>query len=91
MTAKQIILKDLEPLFEKAESEGLWFNCMYQDLWFSPEELKALHKENRFIWSAVNWKLRDPQEKIKQLENQEFRINNEKNEFLTKIKLWKMK
>ncbi len=85
MTEKQVILNSLQPLFEKAEREGLWFNCSYQDLWFSPNELKKLHKENRFVWGAQNWSLRNPKERLNQLENQERRLQHEKNEFLAKI------
>jgi hypothetical protein len=86
MTEKQIILDALQPLFERAEREGLWFNCSYQDLWFSPNELRKLHKENRFVWGAQNWRLRNPQERLNQFENDERRLNHEKNEFLAKIK-----
>lgn len=57
------ILKELEPLFKKAEKYGLWFYCNYQDLWFSPNELREEHKNGKFIWGSVNWKLRDPIER----------------------------
>jgi len=52
----------LIPLFEKAEREGLWFFSPYQQLWFSPRELRAAQAEGRFRWGAVNWKLRPPTE-----------------------------
>lgn len=86
MTERQIILDSLQPLFERAEREGLWFNCSYQDLWFSPTELKKLHKDGRFIWGAQNWTLRNPQERLNEIENTERRIQQEKNEFLAKVK-----
>lgn len=58
MNQKEKILQDLEPLFLKAEREGLMFYTSYQNLLFTPKQLRDMHKENRFIWGAVNWQLR---------------------------------
>lgn len=57
----------LEPLFERAEREGLWFYSLYQGLWFSPKELRAEQAKGRFWWGAVNWELRDPAEEVVRL------------------------
>lgn len=62
MDYKKTVLQELQPMFEEARKKGLWFYSYYQCMWFSPEELEAAHKENRFIWSKENWKLRDPRE-----------------------------
>ena len=67
--SKQEILNNLEPLFKKAKEDGLWFYTRYYDLWFSPKELRENHKNEKFIWDAVNWELRDPMERIKQINN----------------------
>lgn len=64
----EMILKELEPLFKRARVEGLWFWTSYQDLWFSPDDLEERQREGRFIWGAVNWKLRDPMERLKEME-----------------------
>lgn len=56
--------RGLAPLFERARQQGLWFWCHYQDLWFSPEELKAHHRNEKFRWGAENWQLRDPAEHL---------------------------
>jgi hypothetical protein len=64
-TKKEKILKNLEPMFKEAEEKGLWFRSRYQDLWFSPSELKEKHSEGRFIWGKENWELRNPKELIK--------------------------
>jgi hypothetical protein len=64
------ILQSLEPLFTKAEREGLWFFCTYHDLWFSPAELRAAHKQGKFLWGPVNWHLRPPSELIKRAEEE---------------------
>lgn len=54
----------LVDLIAEAESKGLWLRCHYQDLWFSPKELRAAHADWRFWWGVVNWELRDPQELV---------------------------
>ncbi len=62
-----MILAELDKLIKQAESQGKWLHCSYQDMWFSPAELRNANNEGRFIWGAVNWKLRDPLENIKYL------------------------
>lgn len=64
MSERELILNDLKPLFEQARKEGKWFWCHYQDLWFTPDELEKHHADGKFIWGAVNWELRDPEELI---------------------------
>jgi hypothetical protein len=61
------ILASLEPLFKEAEEKKLWFHCNYQDMWFSPKELRAAHAEGRLIWGPVNWRLRDPYARLWQI------------------------
>jgi len=88
MTKKEEILMGLEPLFIKAEKEKLWFYASYQDSWFSPQELKEKHNENRFLWGACNWELRNPYEIIEQAER---RIENYRKELIilkNKIEKW---
>ena len=58
---------DLAPLFERADAEVLWFFSPYQRLWFSPDELRRHHANGKFRWSAVNWQLRNPQERLDEL------------------------
>jgi len=80
---KEEILKTLEPLFEKAQKEGLWFFCNYQSLWFSPAELRIKHQEGKLVWGVVNWTLRNPNEHIKELEDElERQEKNIKSEIL---------
>lgn len=62
------IVKGLEPLFERADKEGLWFYCSYQNLWFSPEELRKEQANGRFRWGYPNWDLRDPADEVAYLE-----------------------
>jgi hypothetical protein len=82
--AKKII-ESLQPLFDKAEAEGLWFYTSYQNLWFSPKELKQQQSLGGFIWGANNWKLRKPEEKLASLkrvaENAQKEYEDFKNKF----------
>jgi hypothetical protein len=73
----KLALKELEPLFERAEKEKLWFYSSYQGLWFSPKELKEEHENGKFIWGAGNWQLLDPQTEIDSMLR---RIENTKKE-----------
>ncbi len=54
----------MAPLFEEAERTGKWFWCNYQSLWFSPRQLRAENAKGSFRWGPVNWKLRNPQERL---------------------------
>lgn len=60
MSDKDVVLAELEPLFKEAEEKHLWFHCEYQDLWYSPAELREHHKGGAFIWGRQNWELKEP-------------------------------
>lgn len=60
LRVRQQVLASLEPLFAEARAKGLWFHSCYQDMWFSPDELAEMHRQDRFIWGPVNWTLRNP-------------------------------
>ena len=74
---REEILKSLEPLFNEAEQKGLWFYCSYEQMWFTPKELKQMHSEDRFIWGEDNWELRNPNEGIRELETLKNNINGQ--------------
>lgn len=80
------ILETLEPLFEQAEKEGLWFYCPYQDLWFTPKELREKQANGRFIWGLPNWELKNPQKKIDSLEQYKVNIGANINEQIKDFK-----
>lgn len=65
--SREAVIESMRPLFERADREGLWFYMNYQGIWISPDELRAAHAGDRFLWGAVNWELRDPEELIKDL------------------------
>lgn len=60
--------EELDDFITQAEREGKWLYSPYQQLWFSPAELRAANVNGRFNWSVGNWRLRDPQELITQAE-----------------------
>ena len=65
MTEKGIeITKMLQPMFDRAEKEGLWFHASYQDLWFSPRQLQEMHAHGSFLWGSVNWELQKPSDRL---------------------------
>jgi hypothetical protein len=57
-------MQALSALIDKAEAEGKWLFCSYQQLWFSPAELRAHNANDRFCWGVPNWQLRDPGERL---------------------------
>ena len=71
----------MKPLFERAEKEGLWFYCHYQNLWFSPKELREQNSKGKFWWGAVNWTLRSPDEYMKILQSQVAAAQKELSDF----------
>lgn len=69
ITSDESIRVSLVPLFERAESQGLWFyhNSLAGEVWFHPEELKEHQEKGHYLWGAENWELRDPAERLKAL------------------------
>ena len=75
MDEKTKILNSLEYMFKVAERDELWFYCGYQGMWFSPKELRKEHANGKFIWGETNWALRNPLEKLEELENEKVNID----------------
>jgi len=65
---KDAIKASLVPLIAEARATKKWLWCNYQDMWFSPSELEKANAEGRFLWGPINWRLRDPQERVLELE-----------------------
>lgn len=82
---REAIIAGLEPLFEQAKAKSLWFYSSYQRLWFSPAELQAEHKDGKFIWGAVNWQLRAPQERVAEFERAADTLSQERDRFEARI------
>ena len=59
----QAIITSLQPMFDKAEQEQLWFFHHSPDgdeLWCSPPYLRLEHSKGRLILSPEHWELRSP-------------------------------
>lgn len=70
MNDKEKIKAELKVLIEHARKEKKWLFCGYQCLWFTPDELETANNSGKFLWGTVNWTLRDPQEKIDEIQKQ---------------------
>jgi hypothetical protein len=75
----------MEPLFERAEKNKLWFWSRYQDIWLSPTQLKTEMAGGRFRWGPSNWELRDPGERTKELENSIKATQQKRDQWLREI------
>jgi len=80
-TEEMALREDLAALCDEAERAGLWLNCSYQDLWFSPAELRAEHTRGKFLWGRVNWHLRDPKEHLEPLDQKNQNAASERQRF----------
>jgi hypothetical protein len=69
MSKKDEVIRGLKPLFAEARKTGKWFYSAYQCLWFSPDELEKNQRDGRFLWGAVNWQLRKPEEELLRYKN----------------------
>jgi hypothetical protein len=58
----------MDELIKQARAEGKWLWCHYQDIWFSPDQIELEQSQGRFRWGPVNWKLRDPKERLQEAE-----------------------
>ncbi|MDR3585243.1 MAG: hypothetical protein P4L59_07970 [Desulfosporosinus sp.] len=85
MDETKLVLNSLKPLFETAEKEGLWFHQIYQDMWFSPKELRKYHAIRKYVWGPANWALISPYEKLRDLEKKRANIDISIKEFRTRI------
>lgn len=72
-------------MFAEAKEKNLWLYCGYQDLWFSPKELKDAQAEGRFIWGAENFKLRNPYELMNELSDRADKIEEQKKSLRMRI------
>lgn len=79
----QAIIMSLNPMFERAESEGLWFyhdSDEVPELWASVEYLQYMQSKGRLVWSPEHWELRDPIEYLRKLHRDVVKKVNEYND-----------
>lgn len=87
-TTNDEITQGLAPMFAEAKKNGLWFHCNYQDLWFSPEELKEYQADGKFRWGAVNWKLLNPSVQLEYLDQKIRNAIKERESFKKRMDLY---
>lgn len=77
----------LDAMFAKARSEGLWFfhGGMSGPIWFSPADLEAEQKKGSFVWGAVNWQLRNPIERVAEVDQAILALNTERASLLSRM------
>lgn len=81
-----VIKQELKQLIQQANAQGKWLHCHYQDIWLSPAELAAQNAEGKLLWSAINWTLRDPNNKLEQLKRAVVVAIEEKQRFIERMK-----
>ena len=84
----ETIITELEPVLQRAHEEGLWFfhsSLSMGQLWMSPTELRALHQEGKFIWSAENWELRPPIQHIERMDADIRALKTKRYEFYKRV------
>ena len=73
MTISDIEMKLIEgglyDLADEAEMKRLWLFCSYQQLWFSPQEIREKCKRGE-PFSKQNWSLRDPNELLEEIDRE---------------------
>ena len=82
------ILLSLQPLFEKAEAEGLWFYHESEEageVWASPQYLKYKQSKGRLIWAPEHWELRDPMGYMRKLHREAVRVVEEYNDMAQRL------
>ena len=86
----QVIVMSLQPLFESAEAENLWFyhNSVEEgEVWYSPQQLREVQGEGRCIWSPEHWELRSPIDYMKLLHIKTEALVNEYNDMAERLHL----
>jgi hypothetical protein len=87
--AKAIILS-LQPLFNKAEEEGLWFfhdSKDYEEVWVSPEYLRLMQSQGELLWSPEHWELRSPMGYMKMLHRVAEELIGEYNDMAKRLQI----
>jgi hypothetical protein len=84
---------ELAKLAKKATSKGLWFYYHYTNRWFSPEELqeKQKNRKGRSQWLTPDCLLRDPTERLEELDDTILALTEERSRFERRVNTWREK
>lgn len=75
----------LRAMIREARAKGLWIFSGYQAIWWSPNQFETVINNGHFRWSPENFRLRDPRERVKQLEESVVSANKELDALLKQI------
>ena len=78
----------LEPLFEQAQSEQLWFyheSDETGEIWASPQYLRQMHEQDKMIWAPEHWDLRSPVDYLKNVHEKAENLIEEYNELARQL------
>ena len=84
----QAILTSLQPMFDRAERENLWFfhhSVTGEELWCSPRYLRKEQAQGRLILAPEHWELRNPVGYMKKLIGDAMKIVDEYNELAARL------
>jgi hypothetical protein len=87
MSAPQTLAEELAGLIAEAESKGLWISSRYQELWFSPDELRRNNARGAFLWSRDNWKIADPTIHLETLRQRASQASRDVEDFAWRLEL----
>lgn len=85
---EQMIIMSLQPLFERADAEGLWFfhaSDEAGEVWASPGYLQEEQSNGRLIWAPEHWQLRSPIDYMASLHQKAGRLIDEYNEMADRL------
>lgn len=86
----QAIIMSLQPFFERAKAESLWFyhhSNESGEVWASPEYLKLMQAKGRMLWAPEHWELRNPMGYMKSLHRQAEALIVEYNEMAERLQV----
>jgi len=84
----EIIVMSLQPMFEQAEADNLWFYHESEgegEVWASPGFLRKEQEEGRLLWSPEHWELRSPLDYMASLHRKAGEFIDEYNEMAERL------
>lgn len=85
-----MIAISLQPLFEQAEADSLWFYHYSEgegEVWASPGFLKQENDEGRLLWAPEHWELRSPLDYMASLHQKAVDLVDEYNEMAERLRV----
>lgn len=87
MDNKKTIIDALEIMILEAEKNGQWLESTYQNILFTPKELRQSLSDGKFVWGPVNWRSVDPNKYLKNEEKEIEKIREHNKSILDRMNL----